>query len=85
MVVWLYSCMVVRFSDLLVSWFRKYKISCFQEDIDFISMIFKILFNGSSSFVGAGLFFPKLINMASPKFWDLYTCFEIVPICFSYF
>ena len=31
-------------------------ISCFQEDIDLVSKIFKILLDGSSGFVGAHLF-----------------------------
>ena len=47
-----------------VSWFLGFRvskiyqisISCIFIEVDHISIIFKILFNGSSSFVGAGLF-----------------------------
>ena len=69
MVLWLYGLWLYGF---LVSWCQEvYQISmsCFQEDIDLISMILEILFNGISSFPDARLFqyrsktkFPNLKN-----------------------
>ena len=52
--VWL----LVSGLGFMVSWFRKFtkmSISCLLIDIDLISMIFKILFNGPSSLFGACL------------------------------
>ena len=50
---------VLWFYDFVVSWFQqftKFPFHVFQEDIDPISKIFKILFNGSSSVFVARLF-----------------------------
>ena len=66
MVLWFYSCMFLWFYGFMVVWLygvmvsgfhflTKCSISCFQEDIDPISKIFKILFNGSPSCFGARL------------------------------
>ena len=41
-------------------------ISCFGEDLDLISKIFKMLFDGSSGFVGARLF-EHCRNVGFPK------------------
>ena len=63
MALWFYSFMVLRFHGFIVLWFygvlvlkiQHFRLM-FREDIDPISMIFKMLFNGSSSLVGAHLF-----------------------------
>ena len=55
---------MLRGKSFLVSWFLGFKvpkmyqmsISCFQEDIDFISKMFRNLLDGSARFVGARLF-----------------------------
>ena len=61
MELWFYGSMVLGFYGCVALWFLGIifycmSISCFQEDTDPISKIFKIIFNGSSSFVGASLF-----------------------------
>ena len=48
MVLWMYGFMVSKIYQI--------SMSCFQEDIDPISMIFKNVFNGSSGLFGARLF-----------------------------
>ena len=66
-VVWFYGFMVLLlygftglyFYGFMVVWFQevhKSSISCFLIDIDPISMIFEILFNGRSPLFGARLF-----------------------------
>ena len=54
-VLWFYGFIVLWFYGFLVSKYQIY-ISCFQEDIDLISTIFKILLNESSGCLGARLF-----------------------------
>ena len=69
-------CVVVGF---LVSWFRgflvskKYQLymSCFLEDIDLVSKIFKICSDGSSSLFGARLF-ENCQTFGFEKFWGLW-------------
>ena len=52
----IYGFMVLWFYGFMVSKVHQISISCFQEDLDPISKIFNILFNGSSGFVGVRLF-----------------------------
>ena len=66
MVVWLDGFMIVWFLGFMVLGFLGFKISkksmsCFQEDIDPISMILKILLRGCSSLFGAR-FCPNLVQ-----------------------
>ena len=53
MALWFYSCMVYGF---LVSNIYESPISCFYEDIYPVFKVLKILFDGSSGFLGARLF-----------------------------
>ena len=50
MALWRYTFMVVWCHGFLVSKIYQMSISCFQEDIDLISKIFKIWLDGSSGF-----------------------------------
>ena len=78
MVLWFYAFMVLWFCSFMFLWFYEFvvlwllgfeslpiSISCFQEIIDPISKIFKILVNGSPGFFGARL--SKLAKHAFPK------------------
>ena len=66
--LWFYGFVVVLFHDFMDLWFCGFlvsniyqiSISCFQEDIDPISKIFKNLLDGSS-----GLFSPRLFQICS--------------------
>ena len=93
MVLWFYGFMFLWLSGFMVVWFlgfKKYQISfsCFQEDLDPISKIFKILLRGSSPFsahVFSKMFkhlgfqflrFTKIIfsKCSRDLFWILFRC-----------
>ena len=64
--LWFYCSLVLWFHGFLASKVHRVSISCFQEDLDLISNVFKISLYGSSGFFGASLFenyhcldFPK--------------------------
>ena len=82
MVLWFYGLMVLWFYG-----FKKYKvsISCFQEDIDLISIFFEILFSQDSSCFGARLFgncqncgFPKCRDFIKVIFEKMAQCFFLI-------
>ena len=86
---WLLGCWflgsLARFLNFLVvgSWFlvflvseiSRMSISCFLEDIDLISKLFKVVFNGSSSFVSENANFVVFQSFETYK----HNIFEKVP------
>ena len=67
----------------LVRNFTKLPFSCFQEDIDLISKISEMLFNGSSSFFGACLFQNRWRVSKKQKSIEI-IFLKPVPICFLF-
>ena len=84
MVSWFYAFMIFWFYGVMVTKCYHMSISCFREDIDPMSKIFKILLNGSSGLFGACLF-QHSQNIDVPSFGNMENMFENVPGMFLFF
>ena len=69
-VSWFQSFSVSKFLGFKVSKICQISISCFLDDIDPISKIFKNLSNGSSEFVGARLL--EVFKMLDSQHFEIY-------------
>ena len=70
MVLWFYGFMLLWIYGFLVSKLYQISISCFQEDFDPMSMIFKIALDGSSGIFGTRLF-QTCQNVGFSRLWGL--------------